>query len=84
MSVLQASNTEIMVDFTSDYVTLGVECFRCVFWTFGTLIAGFRSYRPVISIDGTHLYGKYQGSLLITTSCDASFTPYCACGEMAT
>ena len=28
--------------------------------------------RPILSIDGTFLIGKYQGTLLITISCDAN------------
>ena len=27
--------------------------------------------RPVISIDGTHLYGKFKGKILIATGIDA-------------
>ena len=30
-----------------------------VFWSFGPNIDGFKYCKPVISIDGTHLYGKY-------------------------
>ena len=37
-----------------------------VFWSFGPCIDGFKYCKPVISIDETHLYGKYQGKLLVT------------------
>ena len=37
-----------------------------VFWSFGSCIDGFKYCKPVISIDETHLYGKYQGKLLVT------------------
>ena len=30
-----------------------------VFWSFGPCISRFKYCKPVISIDGTHLYGKY-------------------------
>ncbi|KAG9442185.1 hypothetical protein H6P81_018039 [Aristolochia fimbriata] len=33
-------------------------------------IHGFQFCRPFISVDGTHLYGKYKGCLLIATSFD--------------
>ena len=33
---------------------------------------GFKHYRPVISIDGTHLYGKYEEKMLITTAVDGN------------
>ncbi|XP_021715248.1 uncharacterized protein LOC110683210 [Chenopodium quinoa] len=43
------------------------------FWAFGPCIDGFKHCMPVICIDGTHLYGKYKGTLLVATSVDASF-----------
>ncbi|RVX20495.1 Serine/threonine-protein phosphatase 7 long form-like [Vitis vinifera] len=33
---------------------------------------GFAHCRPVLSIDGTHLYGKYNGTLLIAMGCDGN------------
>ncbi|XP_023922230.1 uncharacterized protein LOC112033680 [Quercus suber] len=45
---------------------------RYVFWAFAPCIAAFRYCRPVISIDGTHLYGKYRGVLMITMATDAN------------
>ena len=35
-------------------------------------IFGFKHYRPVISIDATHLYGKYKGKLMIAIVIDAN------------
>ena len=46
------------------------EIFQCVFWSFKPSIEGFQHCRPVMSIDGTHLYGKYKGKLLIAMGCD--------------
>ncbi|XP_050258812.1 uncharacterized protein LOC126703784 [Quercus robur] len=43
-----------------------------VFWSFGPSIDGFKYCKPVINIDGTHLYGKYQGKLLVATATDAN------------
>nr|XP_023903554.1 uncharacterized protein LOC112015381 [Quercus suber] len=43
-----------------------------VFWSFGPCISGLKYYKPVISIDGTHLYGKYQGKLLVVMATDAN------------
>ena len=43
-----------------------------VFWSFGPCIDGFKYCKPVISIDGTHLYGKYQGKLLVAMATDAN------------
>ncbi|XP_056690902.1 uncharacterized protein [Spinacia oleracea] len=48
------------------------EIFQRVFWAFGPSIQGFQHCRPIITIDGTHLYGKYKGTLLIAMSVDAN------------
>ncbi|XP_057955155.1 uncharacterized protein LOC131149092 [Malania oleifera] len=44
----------------------------CVFWSFAASIEGFHHYPPVLCADGTHLYGKYKGKLLIATAPDAN------------
>ncbi|XP_061338755.1 uncharacterized protein LOC133285530 [Gastrolobium bilobum] len=44
--------------------------FQRVFWTFHQCIEAFKHCKPIIQIDGTHLYGKYRGTLLIATSQD--------------
>ena len=46
------------------------EIFQRVFWSFKSSIEGSKHCRPVLSIDGTHLYGKYKGTLLIAMGCD--------------
>ena len=48
------------------------EIFQRVFWSFKPSIEGFQHCRPVMSIDGTHLYGKYKGKLLIDMGCDGN------------
>ena len=52
--------------------TLGTIIFKNVLWAFTSSIAGFAHCKPVISIDGTHLYGKYRGKLLIAMATDAN------------
>ena len=46
------------------------KIFQRGFWSFKPSIEGFEHYRPVPSIDGTHLYKKYKGMLLIAMRCD--------------
>jgi hypothetical protein len=46
--------------------------FGSVFWAFKPSIDGFQHCRPLISIDGTHLYGKYKGKLLVVVAYDAN------------
>ena len=36
------------------------------------IVEGFKYYKPIIQIDGTFLFGKYMGKLLISTSIDAN------------
>ena len=46
--------------------------FNYLFWSFKPAIDGFVHCRPVISIDGTHVYGKYDIKLLISVVVDAN------------
>ncbi|XP_020180109.1 uncharacterized protein [Aegilops tauschii subsp. strangulata] len=39
--------------------------FRHAFWSFGQCIEAFTYCRPVLSIDGTFLTGKYKGTLMV-------------------
>ena len=50
----------------------GKTIFGRVFWAFGPAIEGFKYCRPLIQIDGTHLYGKYKGKLLTALSIDSN------------
>ena len=51
---------------------LNEEIFQRVFWAFALSIKGFTHCRLVLSIDGTHLYGKYKGTLLIAIGYDSN------------
>ena len=46
--------------------------FNYVFWAFKPCIDGFVHCPPVISIDGTHVYGKYDIKLLIAITIDGN------------
>ncbi|KAL6319670.1 hypothetical protein AAG906_026724 [Vitis piasezkii] len=48
------------------------EVFQRVFWAFHHSIEGFKHCRPVLTIDGTHLYGKYKGTVMIVMGCDGN------------
>jgi len=39
-----------------------------VFWTFGQCKEAFNYCKSIMQVDGTHLYGKYRGTLLTTWS----------------
>ena len=49
-----------------------VKTFKFVFWAFKPCIDGFQTCRPVISVDGTHIYGKYEIKLLIAVGIDGN------------
>ncbi|XP_061352714.1 uncharacterized protein LOC133297561 [Gastrolobium bilobum] len=62
---------------TNDYmenhrVVNGYRVFHRVFWTFKQCCDAFNFCKPVIQVDGTHLYGKYKGTLLIATTQDGN------------
>ena len=38
-----------------------------VFWSFNQTIEAFKYCKPILQVDGTHLYRKYKGTLLIAT-----------------
>ncbi|XP_021750663.1 uncharacterized protein LOC110716351 [Chenopodium quinoa] len=78
MQALQQSNPGTCVVWKYKALVDGVyysnmEVFERVFWAFGPCIDGFKHCMSVICIDGTHLYGKYKGTLLVATSVDANF-----------
>ncbi|KAH0668592.1 hypothetical protein KY289_023085 [Solanum tuberosum] len=52
--------------------SLEVKTFKFVFWAFKPCIDGFQTCRPVISVDGTHMYGKYDIKLLIAVGIDGN------------
>ncbi|CAH9112065.1 unnamed protein product [Cuscuta epithymum] len=52
-------------------VPLSVSIF-IVFWAFKPSIHGFKHCRPILTIDGTHLYGEYNGTLLVAMGSNAN------------
>ncbi|XP_025651738.1 uncharacterized protein [Arachis hypogaea] len=44
--------------------------FHWLVWTFPPCIEAFRHCKPLVSINGTHLYGKYRGTLLVVIAQD--------------
>ncbi|KAL9672150.1 hypothetical protein QQ045_028398 [Rhodiola kirilowii] len=43
-----------------------------IFWSFAECILAFKHCRPIISVDGTHMYGKYNVKLLVAIGLDAN------------
>jgi len=44
--------------------------FRTVFWTFKPCIYGFSYCKPLVQVNGTFLYGRYKGTLLVSIAQD--------------
>ena len=70
LAIEQANPGCVVIWKTCDINMPNTEIFQCVFWLFKPSIKGFEHCRPVLSIDGTHLYRKYKGTLLIAIGCD--------------
>jgi len=47
--------------------------FKYLFLSFGASIKGFKYQRRVIVVDGTHLSGKYGGTMLVAAAQDGNF-----------
>ena len=65
----QANPGCVVIWKTIDNSVQNNETFQRVFWSFKPSIKGFASCHPILSIDGTYLYGKYKGTLL---ACDGN------------
>ena len=70
---LEQSNPKCVVIWkTFDSNMPNTKIFQRVFWSFKPSIEGFEHCHLVLSIDGTHLYGKYKGTLMIAMRCDGN------------
>ncbi|XP_058774340.1 uncharacterized protein LOC131648590 [Vicia villosa] len=50
----------------------GCRIFHRLFWAFQPCIKGFAYCKPVVQVDGTWLYGKYKGTLLLAVAQDGN------------
>ncbi|XP_025611702.1 uncharacterized protein [Arachis hypogaea] len=46
--------------------------FHQVFWSFPSCVQAFRHCKSLVSVDGTHMYGKYAGTLLMGIAQDGN------------
>lgn len=54
------------------FVNPTCRMFHRVFWTFPPCVEGFKYCKRFVSVDGTHLYGKYGGTLLMAIAQDGN------------
>ena len=55
-----------------NFVDHSYQMFHRLFWTFPPCIEAFKYCKPFITVDGTHLYGKYGGTLLMAIAQDGN------------
>ena len=51
---------------------LNDRIFCRMFWTFSPCIRAFRCCKSLVQVDGTHLCGKYKGTLLVAVAQDGN------------
>ncbi|XP_020272656.1 uncharacterized protein LOC109847831 [Asparagus officinalis] len=71
LDAIKRSNPGSEYKLITKEINPGVHQFTSVFWVFGHSIDGFKFCWLVLSIDVTHLYGKYKGVLLVSIRVDA-------------
>ena len=72
LALKQANPKYVVIWKTFDSNMSNIEIFQCMFWSFKPSIEGFEHCRSVLSIDGTNLFGKYKGTLLIAMGYDGN------------
>ncbi|RYQ84980.1 hypothetical protein Ahy_B10g104486 isoform B [Arachis hypogaea] len=63
---------ETMPAYQGDDLVTDIRVLHRVFWSYYSCIRAFIHYKPVVQVDGTHLYGKYKGCLLVAVSQDGN------------
>ncbi|XP_057760038.1 uncharacterized protein LOC130980365 [Arachis stenosperma] len=61
-----------MPAYQGDNLVNDIRVLHRVFWSYYPCIIAFRHCKPVVQVDGTHLYGKYKGCLLVAVSQDGN------------
>ncbi|RYR23434.1 hypothetical protein Ahy_B03g068659 isoform B [Arachis hypogaea] len=59
---------ETMPAYQGDDLVLDIRVLHRVFWSYYPYIKAFRHCKSVVQVDGTHLYEKYKGCLLVAVS----------------
>ena len=68
----QANPGCVVIWKTFDSSMPNIEIFQRVLWSFKPFIEGLEHRRPILSIDGTHLYGKYKCMLMNAMGCNGT------------
>ncbi|RYQ85780.1 hypothetical protein Ahy_B10g105384 [Arachis hypogaea] len=63
---------ETMPAYQGDDLVGDIRVLHRVFWSYYPCIRAFRHCKQIVQVDGTHLYGKYKGCLLVAVSQDGN------------
>ncbi|XP_025661650.1 uncharacterized protein [Arachis hypogaea] len=63
---------ETMPAYQGNDLVTNIRVLHRVFWSYYSCIRVFRHCKPVVQVDGTHLYKKYKGCLLVVVSQDGN------------
>ncbi|RYR56525.1 hypothetical protein Ahy_A05g022226 [Arachis hypogaea] len=63
---------ETMPAYQGDELVTDIRVLHRVFWSYYPCIRAFRYCKPIVQVDGTHLFRKYKGCLLVTVSPDSN------------
>ncbi|XP_057746253.1 uncharacterized protein LOC130965511 [Arachis stenosperma] len=63
---------ETMPAYQGDDLVTDIRVLHQVFWSYYPCIRAFKHCKPIVQVDGTHLYGKYKGCLLVAVLQDGN------------
>ena len=70
---LKQANPRCVIIWKTFYSNMpNIVIFQHVFWSFKSSIEEFKHCHPKLRINGTHLFGKYKGTLMIVMGCDGN------------
>ncbi|WVZ15295.1 hypothetical protein V8G54_012861 [Vigna mungo] len=61
---------QAMQTFLPGFIRQNQQYFKRLFWTFKPCLDGFPYCKPLVQVDGTFLYGRYRGTLLVVVAQD--------------
>jgi transposase-like protein len=73
LHAMKAKSAEMHFEYVPKSEVIGSEgrqYFLCAFWIFGQSAKSFKHHCDVLSIDGTFMTGKYEGTMLIAIGID--------------
>ncbi|XP_024010483.1 uncharacterized protein LOC112085495 [Eutrema salsugineum] len=73
LHVLKYANPGTITHLSTDRDEKGITTFKPVCMALSACISGWKHLKPVVVVDGTHLFGKYKGCLLTASGQDSNY-----------